>query len=56
MSKMVQTKDREVFLVGGDDKSPVLANAYDVGRSCLKVDLFDAIITEKSYMATSRRD
>ena len=52
-SKIVQTKDQEVVLVGGLWES-LLAHSYDVGRSCLKVDLSCATVAEKSPMATGR--
>ena len=54
-SKIVQTTDREVALIGGKNYAPtLLTREYDVGRSCLLVDCCCGVVTEKAQMNMSR--
>ena len=55
MSKIVQTGDQQVCLVGGNDYMPsLLAYEYDVSYTCLMIDLSSGIITVKAEMRKGR--
>ena len=48
-SKLVQINNNQIILVGGDHSFPsLLTHWYDVGRSCLLVDLSSGIVAEKA--------
>ena len=54
-SKIVQIHDNAVCIIGGYPTLPsLLTHDYDVGRSCLLLDLSTGIITEKSQMNIGR--
>jgi hypothetical protein len=57
ISKIVQISDKKVFIIGGMNKyCSLLTYRYEVGRSCLEVDLGTWTVREKAKMIIGRYD